>query len=116
MRNQRGGFEMERYTEVPTTLEATNSLTANVAKTPLREIKKTLPLRVLSEDDFKHWQACGFVVIRQAVPADNVDRLVKLLWEFQEMDSSNPESWNVAQLRGHAMKELNNSGMVEIYN
>ena len=93
-----------------------NSLTAAVAKTPLREIKKTLPLRVLSAADFEHWQMYGFVVVRQAVPAENVERLVKLLWEFQEMDPANTETWYAKQLRDHAMKELNYSGMVEVYN
>jgi len=93
-----------------------NSLTAAVAKTPLREIKKTLPLRVLSPSDFDHWQTYGFVVVRQAVPAANVERLVKLLWEFQEMDPANTETWYAKQLRDHAMKELNYSGMVEVYN
>jgi hypothetical protein len=57
-----------------------NSLSAGVAKTPLREIKKTLPLRVLSPADFEHWQTYGFVVVPQAVPAGNVERLAKFLW------------------------------------
>ncbi len=32
------------------------------------------------------------------------------------MDPNDKFTWNAAQLRNHAMKELNNSGMVEIYN
>ena len=43
-------------------------------------------------------------------------RLVDLLWEFQEMNPNDPSTWYKDQLRDHAMKELNNSGMVEIYN
>jgi ectoine hydroxylase-related dioxygenase (phytanoyl-CoA dioxygenase family) len=93
-----------------------NSLTACVVRTQLRDIQKTLPLRVLSEEDFKHWQTYGYVVVQQAVPAENVKRLVDFLWEFQEMDPGNPETWSGGQLRSHAMKELNNSGMVEVYN
>ncbi len=93
-----------------------NSLTPEVAKVPLREIRKTLPLRVLSQSDFEHWQTYGFVVVPHAVPAENVERLVKFLWEFQEMDPGNSESWLRKQLRDHAMKELNSSGMVEVYN
>jgi hypothetical protein len=93
-----------------------NSLTATVTRTQLRDVRKTLPLRVLSEEDFEHWQTHGFVVVPQAVPAENVRRLVDLLWEFQEMDPGNPETWSGGQLRPHGMKELNNSGMVEIYN
>jgi ectoine hydroxylase-related dioxygenase (phytanoyl-CoA dioxygenase family) len=93
-----------------------NSLTALIARTQLRALQKTLPLRVLSEEDFKHWQTYGFVVVRQAVPAENVKRLVDFLWQFQEMDPDNPETWSGGQLRSHGMTELNNSGMVEVYN
>ena len=89
---------------------------AYVAETQLRDIQKILPLRVLSEDDWKHWITRGCVVVKQAVPAENVKRLVDLLWQFQEMDPADPSTWYKDQLRDHAMKELNNSGMVEIYN
>lgn len=92
-----------------------NSLTANASGTQLREIRKQLPLRVLSQQDFHHWQTYGFVVIPQAVPAANVERLVQFLWEFQQMDPSDISTWGAAQLRSHAMKELNFSGMVEAY-
>jgi ectoine hydroxylase-related dioxygenase (phytanoyl-CoA dioxygenase family) len=110
---------MKTPTEVatrPTMAPPNNSLTAYVARTPLREISKKLPFRILSEADFKHWQTYGFVVVRNAVPAANVERLVKFLWGFQELDPDNPDTWDAAQLRDHAMKELNNSGMVEVYN
>jgi ectoine hydroxylase-related dioxygenase (phytanoyl-CoA dioxygenase family) len=93
-----------------------NSLTANAVGTQLSQIKKHLPLRVLSASDFEHWQTYGFVVVKQAVPAENVERLKSFLWEFQEMDPNDVESWYKPQLRDHAMRELNNSGMVEVYN
>ncbi|WP_433969583.1 phytanoyl-CoA dioxygenase family protein [Tunturiibacter gelidiferens] len=54
--------------------------------------------------------------MRQAVPSANVERTRNFLWEFQEMDPNDTATWNAAQLRNHAMKELNNSGMVEVYN
>ncbi len=93
-----------------------NSLSAGGANRPLREIRKSLPLRVLSEADFRHWQTYGFVVIPQAVPAANLERTVEFLWAFQEMDPADPATWNAGQLRDHAMTELNYSGMVEAYN
>jgi hypothetical protein len=93
-----------------------NKLTPATLREPLRSIKKKLPLRVLSPADFERWQTYGFVVIKQAVPAANIEALKKLLWEFQEMDPNDMSTWNSGQLRDHAMKELNNSGMVEIYN
>ncbi len=81
----------------------------------LRDIEKQLPLRVLSAEDFAHWQRYGYVVVKQAVPAEQVKRTVDFLWEFQEMDPQQPESWNRSERRGHEMKELNGSGMVEAY-
>ena len=93
-----------------------NALTPAVLREPLRSIRKKLPLRVLSQADFEHWQTYGFVVVRGAVPEGNVAALTKLLWEFQEMDPEDVVTWGAAQLRSHAMTELNNSGMVEIYN
>ena len=41
---------------------------------------------MLSDDDWKHWITRGYVIVRQAVPPENVKRLVDLLWEFQEMN------------------------------
>ncbi len=33
--------------------------------TQLKDIKKTLPLRVLSPEDFHHWQTRGYVIVRK---------------------------------------------------
>lgn len=84
--------------------------------TPLHQIKKRLPLHVLSDADWVHWTTKGYVIARQVVPQANVERLVKLLWEFDEKDSDDPQTWHAPQRRDHKMKELNNTGMLEIYN
>lgn len=84
--------------------------------TQLKDIEKTLPLRVLSQDDWRHWITNGYVIVRQAVPAENVKRLVDLLWRFDEKDPTDPSTWYAPQRREHKMKELNNTGMLEIYN
>lgn len=84
--------------------------------TQLKDIRKTLPLRVLSAADWDHWTGQGYVIVRQAVPPANVERLVDLLWQFDEKDPNDPSTWYAPQRRAHRMKELNNSGMVEIYN
>ena len=86
------------------------------ATTQLRDIRKTLPLRVLSEDDWQHWISNGYVIVRQAVPPENVRNLVDLLWRFDEKDPADPSTWYAPQRREHKMKELNNTGMLEIYN
>jgi hypothetical protein len=84
--------------------------------TQLKNIEKTLPLRVLSDSDWEQWTTQGYVIVKDAVPPENLRRLVELLWEFQEMDPHDPASWYKPQLRDNEMKELNYSGMVEVYN
>ena len=84
--------------------------------TQLKDIQKTLPLRVLSDDDWHHWVTKGYVIVKQAVPAENLDRLVNLLWEFDEKDPNDPGTWYAPERRPHVRAELNNAGMVEIYN
>lgn len=90
--------------------------TTQKVTTQLKDIKKTLPLRVLSEADFQHWQTRGYVIVRNAVDADHVERLKALLWQFEEKDPNDPSTWYTPQRRDHIMKELNGTGMVEIYN
>ena len=59
--------------------------TASSMATPLAAIRKTLPLRVLSDEDWRHWTTNGYVIVRQAVPASNVERLVDVLsWVRRE--------------------------------
>ena len=93
--------------------EGNKSLTFDV---PLKDIQKRLPLRVLSSEDWRHWTTWGYVIVPNAVPSENIERLKALLWEFQEMDPTDPSTWDKPQLRDHQMQELNHSGMVEIYN
>jgi Phytanoyl-CoA dioxygenase (PhyH) len=90
--------------------------TAATATTPLKDIQKALPLRVLSPADWRHWTTSGYVIVPQAVPAANVERLVDVLWQFDGKDPGDPSTWYAPQRRDHAMTELNNTGMLEIYN
>ena len=90
--------------------------TRRKVSTQLKDIQKTLPLRVLSEADWQHWVTKGYVIVRNAVGAANVQRLVDLLWQFDEKDPKDPSTWYAPQRRDHTMKELNGTGMVEIYN
>ncbi|WP_018151528.1 phytanoyl-CoA dioxygenase family protein [Leeia oryzae] len=92
-----------------------NPTVAYTDQVQLRDLQKTLPLRVLSDADFAHWQRYGFVVIKQAVSPEQVAKTTQFLWEFQELDPTKPASWDQPELRSHEMKELNGSGMVEAY-
>ncbi|GAA5786730.1 phytanoyl-CoA dioxygenase [Chitiniphilus shinanonensis] len=92
-----------------------NPSVAYLEQPPLHTLKKHLPLRVLSEADFAHWQRYGYVVVKHAVPAEQAARTAAFLWEFQELDPNDPAAWNRPQLRDNEMRELNGSGMVETY-
>ncbi|WP_283150343.1 phytanoyl-CoA dioxygenase family protein [Silvimonas soli] len=92
-----------------------NPSVAYLEQVQLRDLRKQLPLRVLSEADFAHWQRYGFVIIKQAITPAEVKRTTDFLWEFQELSPQDPANWSKPQLRDHEMKELNGSGMVEAY-
>lgn len=83
---------------------------------PLSKIHKKLPLRVLSPQDFAQWQRQGYVIVRNAVPAENVARLKALLWNFEDKDPDDPTTWDTAARRDHPDAAITNTGMVEIYN
>lgn len=100
----------------PITMNAHSHPTSSVETTQLKDIRKRLPLRVLSEDDWQHWTTYGYVIVRQAVPADKVTRLVDVLWQFDEKDPNDRSTWEALQRRDHAMAELNHTGMLEFYN
>jgi hypothetical protein len=50
------------------------------------------------------------------VPKAQCDAVIDMLWHFEEMDRNDPSTWYRPQRRDHRMKELNNAGMVEVYN
>ncbi len=74
------------------------------------------PLRVLSEADREQWEHEGYILLPNAVPRENVEAAVDLLWEFQELDRNDPATWQRPPLRRIEMEELNDTGMVEVYN
>ncbi len=45
-----------------------------------------------------------------------MDRLTDVLWRFDEKNPADPSTWYAPQRRDHLMKELNGTGMLEIYN
>ncbi len=74
------------------------------------------PLRVLTEEDWKQWQEKGYVIVPDAVPKENIDRLVDLIWTFEEKAPEDTDTWYRPPRREIQMKELQGSGMVEMYN
>ena len=82
----------------------------------LKDIQKTRAFRVLTASDWQNWITSGFVVLRDVVPQSMCEAVVDMLWQFLEMDPADSSTWYKPQLRDHQMKELNNTGMVEVYN
>lgn len=93
-----------------------NPSTAMSSDVKLNDRSNGRPLRVLSEEDWKFWKYKGYVVIKNAVPKEQAQRLADFLWEFEEKDANNPETWYAPPRAEMKMKELTNTGMVEIYN
>ena len=89
-----------------------NPSTAKSSVEKLNDRSDGKPLRVLSEEDWQFWKNEGYIVIKNAVPEEQADRLAKLLWEFEEKDPNDPSTWYAPPLREIQMKELTNSGMV----
>jgi len=83
---------------------------------PLNERPNNEPLRVLTEEEFKFWRENGYVVVRNVVPKENIERTVDLIWEFEEQNPSDPSTWYRSPRREHQMTELRGAGMVELYN
>jgi hypothetical protein len=93
-----------------------NPSTATTSKKSLNDRSNGQPLRVLSEDDWAFWRHNGYIVIRNAVPAPQARATAGLIWEFDEKDPDDPETWYVLPRAEMQMKELAGTGMVEVYN
>ncbi|WP_158860674.1 phytanoyl-CoA dioxygenase family protein [Lunatibacter salilacus] len=92
-----------------------NPSTATSSKIRLNDRSNGRPLKVLTDDDWDFWKNNGFVVINNAVPREYTNRMANLLWEFEEKDPNDPSTWYTTDRAEMKMKELQNSGMVEIY-
>ncbi|TQF03485.1 phytanoyl-CoA dioxygenase family protein [Kitasatospora acidiphila] len=89
---------------------------AYLAQTPLRDIRKDLPLRVLSAQDFAFWQDYGYVVVREAIPTDAARQLLDFAWEFQGLDPARPDTWYQDRpFRDELDRHLHVYGFVEAY-
>ena len=93
-----------------------NPSTAKSSAVKLNDRSNGIPLRVLSEDDWSFWINNGYVVVKNAVPREQVAATAKFIWEFEEKDPNDPETWYAPPRAEILMKELTNTGMVEVYN
>ena len=93
-----------------------NPSTAKSSQIRLNDRSNGQPLRLLTEEDWAFWVHNGYVVIRNAVPKEQVKKLADYLWEYEDKDPDDMTSWYKRPNVKMEMKELNNTGMVEIYN
>lgn len=93
-----------------------NPSTATTSKIKLNDRSNGVALRVLSEDDWQHWIQNGYVIVKNAVPKEQAAATAAFLWEFEEKDPTNPDTWYTAPRADMEMKELVGTGMVEVYN
>ena len=93
-----------------------NPSTAKSSSIGLRTSETCDSLRVLSIEDWNFWLHNGFVVIKNAVSREQAQKTADFLWEFEEKNPNNPESWYTAARAEMQMKELQGTGMVEVYN
>jgi len=73
-------------------------------------------LRVMSEEDWAFWKHNGYIVIKNAIPREQALRTAAFLWEFEEKDPADSSTWYTPPRAEMKMKELANTGMVEVYN
>ena len=93
-----------------------NPSTAKSSSIGLRTSATYDSLRVLSIEDWNFWLHNGFVVIKNAISREQAKKTADFLWKFEEKDPKNQESWYTAPRAEMQMKELQGTGMVEVYN
>ena len=87
-----------------------------VSPVQLKDIRKTLPLRVLSAADFDFWQTWGYVIVREAISASAARSILDFAWEFQGLDPARPETWYPERrFRTDLERDLHIYGFVEAY-
>ena len=99
------------HKEIPGNPSTAKSSTLHLNTRPNKE-----PLRILTEKEWDFWIEKGYVVIKQAISRQEALDTASFLWEFEEKDPNNSETWYSAARAELKMKELAGTGMVEVYN
>ena len=93
-----------------------NPSTAKTSKKTLNKRLNEEPLRCLTEEQWDFWIYNGYVVIKNVVSKEQADKTASFLWEFEEKNPINKDSWYTPPRAEMKMKELAGTGMVEVYN
>ena len=78
-----------------TTVARVNRAVADCLDRPHHDYPLRTPIAdpVLSADDLAFWEEHGYVVLRNAVPAEDARAAELAVWEFLGMDPQRPETW-----------------------
>ncbi|MEE2728014.1 MAG: phytanoyl-CoA dioxygenase family protein, partial [Candidatus Latescibacterota bacterium] len=74
-------------------------------------------MTVLSKADWAFWEENGYVIIPNAVPQENLDRMVEAIWWFLDMDPEDSETWYKHKpfTSDNRCSPISAGGMVEMY-
>jgi ectoine hydroxylase-related dioxygenase (phytanoyl-CoA dioxygenase family) len=93
-----------------------NPSTAKSSNLILRTEATEDSLRVLTLEQWSFWKEQGYVVIKNAVPREQAEQTAIFLWEFEDKNPNDKNTWYTAPRAEMKMKELAGTGMVEVYN
>jgi len=93
-----------------------NPSTATSSSKKLNDRSNGAPLRVMSEEDWTFWKHNGYIVIKKAVPREQVLETAAFLWAFEDKKPDDQSTWYTQARAEMQMKELAGTGMVEVYN
>ena len=93
-----------------------NPSTAKSSAVRLNDRSNGKPLQLLTEEQWDFWINNGYIVIKDAVPKEMAKATADFLWEFEEKDPNDANTWYTEPRAEMKMKELTNTGMVEVYN
>lgn len=93
-----------------------NPSVAKSSSLKLNDRSNRNPLRVMTDEDWSFWQHNGYIVIKNAISKEQAKQTADFLWEFEEKNPEDPSTWYAPPRAEIQMKELSNSGMVEVYN
>ena len=93
-----------------------NPSTAKSSTLSLNTRTNQTPLRVLTESEWQFWIEKGYIVIKNAIPKEQATATAEFLWEFEEKNPHDPNTWYTPPRAEMKMKELAGTGMVEVYN
>jgi ectoine hydroxylase-related dioxygenase (phytanoyl-CoA dioxygenase family) len=93
-----------------------NPSTAKSSLVKLNTRSNNEALKLLSDEQWNFWREKGYVIIKNALTKEQAQKTANFLWEFEEKNSEDSNTWYTAPRAEMQMKELSGTGMVEVYN